>query len=89
MEEKNVYLVKDLVGCVVVTKQGETLGPLLDVLGTGANDVYVVGEGMSEILIPALKSVVLKIDLENKRIEVDLPIGLFRPGSLAGISRKK
>lgn len=59
-----------------MTKQGETLGVLRDVLPTGANDVYVVGEGASEILIPALKSVVLKIDLEQKRIEVDLPNGL-------------
>lgn len=77
MDEK-VYLVKDLAGCVVVTTKGETLGKLLDVLPTGANDVYVVGEGKEEILIPALKSVVKKIDLENKRIEVELPVGLAR-----------
>ena len=72
----NVFLVKDLAGCQVVTVQGETLGLLRDVLPTGANDVFVVGEGVGEVLIPALKSVVKKIDLDNKRIEVDLPPGL-------------
>jgi 16S rRNA processing protein RimM len=70
------FLVKDLAGCRVVTVTGEFLGLLRDVLPTGANDVFVVGEGSSEILIPALKSVVLKIDLSQKLIEVDLPEGL-------------
>jgi 16S rRNA processing protein RimM len=72
------YLVKDLVGCKVSTTAGEELGLLKDVLPTGANDVYVVGEGAAEILIPALKSVVKSIDVSNKRIEVELPDGLFR-----------
>lgn len=76
MEPAKSYLVKDLVGCEVVTVKGERLGPLRDVLPTGSNDVYVVGEGLAEILIPALKSVVVGIDLEAKRITVDLPPGL-------------
>jgi 16S rRNA processing protein RimM len=73
---ETVYLVKDLAGCVVVTTKGETLGVLKDVLPTGANDVYVVGEGAAEVLIPALKTVVKSIDIANKRIEVELPEGL-------------
>lgn len=77
MEEEKKYLVKDLAGCLVVTVEGQELGILRDVLPTGANDVYVVGEGKEEVLIPALKSVVLSIDLENRRIEVTLPNGLI------------
>lgn len=73
---EQVYLVKDLAGCRVVTLEGEELGILRDVLPTGSNDVYVVGEGAKEILIPALKTVVKKIDIEAKRIDVDLPDGL-------------
>lgn len=83
MAEPTTYRVKDLVGCDVVTVGGEVLGTLRDVLPTGGNDVFVVGEGLTEILIPALKSVVLRIDLEKRRIEVDLPQGLRpeeRPG---------
>lgn len=83
MAEPITYRVKDLAGCEVVTTSGEVLGTLRDVLPTGSNDVFVVGEGPAEILVPALKSVVLRIDLEKRRIEVDLPQGLRpeeRPG---------
>lgn len=76
MDSQKSYLVKDLVGCMVITKEGEELGPLTDVLPTGGNDVFVVGEGKDEILIPALKSVVLEINLEARRIKVDLLDGL-------------
>jgi 16S rRNA processing protein RimM len=76
MDAGKSYLVKDLVGCQVVTTDGEVLGPLTDVLPTGGNDVFVVGEGRDEILIPALKSVVLEINLETRRIKVDLMKGL-------------
>jgi 16S rRNA processing protein RimM len=70
------YLVKDLVGCRVVTLQGEELGLLKDVLATGANDVYVVNEGANEVLVPALKTVEKKIDIAGRQIDVDLPEGL-------------
>ena len=83
MAESTTYRVKDLAGCEVVTIGGELLGTLRDVLPTGSNDVFVVGEGPAEILIPALKGVVIRIDLEKRRIEVDLPQGLRpeeRPG---------
>jgi len=43
---------------------------------TGSNDVYVVREGDKEILIPAIDSVVIEIDLEKEVIQVDLPEGL-------------
>jgi 16S rRNA processing protein RimM len=76
METGKTYRVKDLVGFQVVTVQGEVLGNLKDVLPTGSNDVFVVGEGLAEILVPALKSVVTGIDVEAKRITVDLPDGL-------------
>jgi 16S rRNA processing protein RimM len=75
MGTDDVFLVKDLAGCQVVTVQGDVLGVLKDVLPTGGNDIYVVA-GAKEILIPALKSIVKKIDVANKRIEVDLPAGL-------------
>jgi len=72
----DTYPVRDLDGCAVVTEEGETLGELKDVLGTGANDVFVVRTEKREYLIPALKTVVLKIDLEARRITVRLPPGL-------------
>ncbi len=44
---------------------------------TGSNDVYVVRDKRKEVLIPALESVVVDIDLEHKRMRVDLPEGLL------------
>ena len=70
------YQVKDLAGCQVFTETGECLGTLVDVLPSGGNDVFVVQQGLREMLIPALKSVVRTIDLAEKRIEVSLPQGL-------------
>jgi 16S rRNA processing protein RimM len=40
----------------------EALGEVTDILETGANDVYVIRGGRGEILVPAIKDVVKKID---------------------------
>lgn len=53
------------------------LGTLIQVIQTGANDVYLVKGPRGEICIPALKSVVKKVDVAAKRMEVILPPGLL------------
>lgn len=70
------FLVKDLATCLVYTETGECLGQLVDVLPAGGNDVWVVQKDQQEILIPAKRDVVLRVDLEAKRIDVQLPTGL-------------
>ncbi len=48
------------------------------ILETGANDVYVVkGDDGSEVLIPAIESVVQDIDLEGNQVRVQLLPGLL------------
>ncbi|WP_338834675.1 Ribosome maturation factor RimM [Moorella humiferrea] len=72
------YYIFQLLGSRVYSTDGEFLGTLTDVLATGANDVYVVrGNNYKEILLPALKDVVLKIDVSRKEIIVALPPGLL------------
>jgi len=44
---------------------------LQDILQPGANDVYVIKTGSGRILLPALKRVVLSIDIPARRIVVD------------------
>ncbi len=74
---KDSYFVCDLIGCEVFNEQGIKLGVLSSVLETGSNDVYIVkGEGKKEILVPALKSVVLEISVKDRFIKVKLPEGL-------------
>jgi 16S rRNA processing protein RimM len=70
------YPVKELAGCQVMTVEGECLGLLVDVLPSGGNDIFVVQQGLREMMVPALVSVIKTIDLEKKRIEVELPSGL-------------
>lgn len=72
------YLVVDMLKCNVYTEENELLGKMVDVLSTGSNDVYVVrtAEG-KEILLPAIKDVIKEIDIQNKKIIVNLMDGLI------------
>ena len=54
----------DLIGLRGVDDEGGELGTLRDVLQPGGNDVYVFEGGRGQVLVPALKSVVKKVDLE-------------------------
>ena len=73
------YYIDELEGCEVVTGAGESLGTLREVLQPGANDVYVVARpGQRDLLVPALRDVVVSVDVASKRITVELPEGLDR-----------
>ena len=78
--EAGTYYWSDLIGLSVFSKDEEYIGRIKAVLPTGGNDVYVVenvGNGrQKEVLIPALESVVLDVDLEKQVMIVDLPEGL-------------
>jgi 16S rRNA processing protein RimM len=65
-----------VVGLHVVTDDGEPLGEVVEVLETGANDVYVVAGHGGEVLLPAIKDVILSIDLEAQQMRVHLLDGL-------------
>ena len=69
----------DLIGLQVVTTAGRVLGQLVEIVYTPANDVYVVRRTGAEVLIPALKEVVVTIDLPGGRMVVQLPEGLEAP----------
>ena len=67
----------DLIGIAVYTIEGVYLGRIESIMETGSNDVYVVQDDKKEVLIPALESVVVQIDIQQKRMQVDLPEGLI------------
>ena len=60
-----------------VWEKGVCYGTLKEVMQPGGNDVYIVSDGTKEILIPALKTVIKEVDLEKRRMEVELPAGLL------------
>jgi 16S rRNA processing protein RimM len=65
-----------LVGLAVESTAGASLGHVTDVLGTGANDVYIVQGERGEILIPATDDIVKEIDLEHGRMVIEEVPGL-------------
>ncbi|MBR6615135.1 MAG: 16S rRNA processing protein RimM [Lachnospiraceae bacterium] len=68
----------DLIGLTVMTDEGEKLGVMMDVLQTGANDVYIVKtDAGKEILLPAIKDCILKVDLEKGEMLVHVLDGLL------------
>lgn len=77
--EEDEYYEHEIVGLEVWTRAGEYLGRIEEILYTGANEVYVVRDAKvdrGEILIPAIGDVVLAVDLEAGRMEIDLMEGL-------------
>ncbi len=79
--EEGEYYYFQMVGVEVFTDQGESLGHVVEVMETGANDVYVVQGPRGEVLIPAVEDVVRQLDLTARRmVIVPLP-GLLEDGS--------
>ena len=67
----------ELFGFQVVDDNDNLLGELVEIIETGANDVYVVrnDEG-KEILLPAISSVILNLDTGRRLMRVHLLEGL-------------
>lgn len=70
------YFIVDLIGIEVYREDGEKLGTLTEIFPTGSNDVYVVKTPEKEILLPAIASVIKKVDIPNKKMIVCLIEGL-------------
>lgn len=67
----------ELIGADVVDDNGNPLGKLVEILETGANDVYVVRDDSGkEILLPAIPSVILDLDMTQRSMKVHLLDGL-------------
>ena len=87
--EKDEYFIADLIGIAVETEQGERLGELTDVIQTGANDVYVVrvaadspyadrvADKKKELLLPAIRECICKVDMQERNMQVHLMPGLL------------
>jgi 16S rRNA processing protein RimM len=77
LEEGEVYLF-ELIGMTVQTDTGESFGEIVDIIETGANDVYVVDSPQhGEVLLPAIDECVLKIDAAARTVTIHLMDGLL------------
>ena len=75
--KEDEYFIADLIGLSVVSEEGEELGELTDVLQTGANDVYIISKkGEQDLLVPAIKECIKRINLEKYLMTIHLMKGL-------------
>lgn len=67
----------ELLGFKVVEENDNVLGELVEIIETGANEVYVVRDDSGkEILLPAIPSVILDLDIGRRLMKVHLLEGL-------------
>jgi 16S rRNA processing protein RimM len=77
LEDGEFYLYQ-LMGVVVRTADGEELGPIIDVIETGANDVYVLeSQRYGEVLFPVTDQTIVETNVPAGYIIVNLPEGLL------------
>ena len=70
----------ELIDLDVVDQEGVFLGKVSEIIETGANDVYVVrNESNRELLLPAIPSVILKVDIKTGTMKVRLLDGMSAP----------
>ena len=76
--KKDEYFIADLMGLRVHNEDGSEIGVLREVIETGANDVYIVDmlDGR-ELLLPAIKECILRVDIEERLMQVHVMDGLL------------
>lgn len=76
--EEGEYYYHEIIGCKVVTEEGQELGLVSEVLTPGANDVWVVSLPKGkQLLLPVIDDVILDVDIDNKTIRIHLMEGLM------------
>lgn len=71
------YYWMDILGMVVETPEGKSIGQVKEIFPTGAHDIYVVEGKRGEILLPATEGVIQSIDREKGVIKVVRMEGLW------------
>lgn len=88
LEEGAAY-VSDLVGCTLADR-GKEVGVICDVrFGAGEAPLLVVGSGKSEWEIPFAQEFLVRVDLEARRIEMNLPEGLLAVNAPLTVEEKE
>jgi len=75
--EAGAEYISDLIGCTLFDR-GRKVGTITDVrFGAGEAPLLVVGSGKQELEIPYAEEFLTSMDLEHRRIEMNLPEGLL------------
>lgn len=75
---KGEYYCYQILGLDVETTAGRKIGKIVKIFSTGSNDVYEVKPPNGEtVLIPAIKDVIVSIDLDKKLMTIEPMEGMF------------
>jgi 16S rRNA processing protein RimM len=74
--EEGWFYTFQLKGCRVYAADGEYIGDVTDVLDAGGSSILKVDTGNQETLIPFAQEYLQHVDLDQRKIVVDLPEGL-------------
>ena len=76
--QKDEYFIADLIGMKIVDPDMQVEGELMDVLQTGANDVYdiTLSDGRN-FLLPAIADCIKKVDMKERVITIHILEGLL------------
>jgi len=75
---KDTYFIFEIIGLEVYTENNIFLGKVENVISTGSNDVYIVkGKNKKELFIPAIREIVKNVNLEKRRITINMVDGLI------------
>jgi 16S rRNA processing protein RimM len=66
-----------LAGAEVMLTDGRRLGTIVDIMSTGAHDVWVVRDSEREVLVPVISDVVKEMDLAARRVTIQAVPGLL------------
>ncbi len=75
---EDTYFIADLIGCAVYDSEHGLLGMIRQIDQNSNADIFIVREkGRNDLLFPNLKSIIRKIDIAGRRVDVILPDGLY------------
>lgn len=72
---EGTVFIADLIGCRVLTEEGDEIGTIRDVLTMPSSDVYVI-RGEKNYMIPAVKEFVREINVTERLVRVHLIEGM-------------
>ena len=76
--EEGEFFYYQLIGMEVVTDEGVSVGEVVEIIQTGANDVFVLSHPeKGEILIPDTEEVVIDVDRDSRKITIHVILGLL------------
>jgi len=75
--KEGTFYIHDIIGCDVYSSDGRSIGTIEDVHKFPAQDVWVIRKNDKLQMIPAVREFIKKVDVENRKIIIDLIEGLI------------